>query len=475
MVGTFRRVGDAPFPGGKAKIHCGVYEWDPRDARIFGKFKIRFLSPDGQQGPRDYYVEPLLCNWLTGKPTCFLSDACRAGYKALVSLGDTFAGGEDGFRLWAALFRNRHAGHTSIRNRLAHAADFVEMAPSGQVCLIAPALDGECSTEGITLRTAAKRALRTALAGFSLAPSLHKYPFGAYMAAMESSFQGTGGKGADDARIIEWVRSALIFGPNSRDDEEGALRDRRLTSLFLARLMKSVKRRSVKEFDQWLRNARQHQYLALLGSTRGRGPEREEAARTAHGLYCVALWAAYAEMARCFGALMLRVLVDFVLQDQNNPSPEEEWLFQQQHFPQRYLAGLPLDFLPVPQLRCILQGVTPLWRALIMDPAQYDRYAQMLGIYGMFVRARRKADCKRKAPIARGADSLESVAHDAGNRPNREGTQRWSGPTAVRPVSPPSCQECGENLELFDAAPGEGPSGGRATYYCNFCKSQCHL
>jgi hypothetical protein len=100
---------------------------------------------------------------------------------------------------------------------------------------------------------------------------------------------------------------------------------------------------------------------------------------------------AYDRMARCYGALMLLVYVDFCLHGERDPSPEERWRFRQWHFPQLYLAGLPLDFMEKPQLRWIIRGLRKFWDERVMEPARYDTFTDLLGVYGALVRSRRKA------------------------------------------------------------------------------------
>jgi len=111
---------------------------------------------------------------------------------------------------------------------------------------------------------------------------------------------------------------------------------------------------------------------------------------------------AYSLMSRCWGALMLLVYVAFYLEGERQAISEEQrwlerWRFRQLHFPQLYLAGLPLDFLGVPQLRWVFPALQRLWANEIIDPECYDTVTDRLGYLGEVARERRKADRERKS------------------------------------------------------------------------------
>src|SRR5262249_28890313 len=159
---------------------------------------------------------------------------------------------------------------------------------------------------------------------------------------------------------------------------------------------------------------REHQYLALLGSSRAKGDKKEEAAEQARRIASAWMWLSYQLMARCYGALMMTVLMDFCLNSQLALTIEEQWLFRQMHLPQLYLAGLPVDFLGKAQLRCIFLALRERWLNLIYEPTAYDSLTDMLGWFGLLIRDRRRADRRRKAeeaghrPIRSSADILEN-------------------------------------------------------------------
>src|SRR5262249_1741552 len=152
-----------------------------------------------------------------------------------------------------------------------------------------------------------------------------------------------------------------IYGPVSPNDQVLALQDPEVFKRVANKLWRATTR-STQDFDSWLKNLREHQYLSLVGGTKRRGDARESAAIQALRIYCTLLWMAYERMARCYGTLMMLVYLDFCLHSEQEPTPEEKWLFRQWHFPQLYLAGLPLDYLGKPQLRWIIRTLHALWR-----------------------------------------------------------------------------------------------------------------
>src|SRR5262245_4299255 len=172
MSSQFLRVGERPFPAGDGMARCGVYEWTPTNPKRHGKFKIRFLSPDGEWGPRTFYVEPLLDLWLTGKPTRFLEQACAYGYKILSELDPLAAADRNVYRLCQALFRNRNEGHLPIRRRFSRAIDFVSVNREDGHSLVTPGLGREdrVAHTADDLFVLANKLLGDALAGTRVVP-----------------------------------------------------------------------------------------------------------------------------------------------------------------------------------------------------------------------------------------------------------------------------------------------------------------
>ena len=162
-------------------------------------------------------------------------------------------------------------------------------------------------------------------------------------------------------------------------------------------LLNAARTKTPRAFDSWLAKVREHRYLALVGGTRLSGDAREEASAQAQRIYCALLWLAYQRMARCYAALMLLVSLDADLNEDLKLTAEERWLFRQWHFPQLYLAGLPLDFLGKAQLRWVIPRLHRLWANRVLEAEQYDVLTDLLGIYGALVLNRREADRREKA------------------------------------------------------------------------------
>jgi hypothetical protein len=504
MPGRFSRVGDTRWPGGGTPP-CGVYEWDPNDPRL-GKFSIRFLSPDEPGRPRVYYVEPLLRLWLDGEPTRFLERACDVGHTVLAQLAPDTADDDVLHRLWRALFRNRHRGHGRVGRRFTCAIDFVDLGPGGP-SLLTPGL-GDDSRAEAPLRggphMVANQLLREALTRGGAPPRLAWCGLLDVVAAYRAMSKdtrppGAGSGGACGFPLDEWpgrggldllftggwarrrrrwdvryavpkVRSALIHGPVSAADQDLAVADRETFARFVAALRKAAQTRTPRAFDDWLGEAREHGYRPLVGGGRLRGHRREEAGLQARRLHGALLWRAYERLARCYGALMLVAYVDLCLSRECPPTPEERWLFRQYHFPQLYLAGLPLDFLETPQLRWVVPTLHELWGGLVVEPECYDVVTDLLGLYGQLAGSRREADRRRKA-AARGravGGRLEQ------RRPRTNGTGALPGGPEdgdCRPLTSTSCPRCGDRLQPFGSGFVEdlGQSLVRVRLYCPGC------
>jgi hypothetical protein len=502
VFSQFKRVGEKPFPSGGAKLRCDAYEWTPKNPKQHGKFKIRFLSPKGDCGPRLFYVEPLLDLWLTGKPTRFLEEACAYGYKVLRELEPHSGDDQNVYRLCQALFRNRHAGHLQIGRLFSRATDFVSVGPGQAPYLVTPGLGSDDGPENVksTIRDMADDLLRDALSHAGVVPRKRHYRFSDVLATYESQLKGTemrapdGAGGASCAVPIDtlpgrtrldllftdgltrgcpWdgkhamikVRSALIYGPVSADDQALAVRDPEAFKKCLGSLWRAASTRSPKAFDSWLATVREHRYLALIGGTRLKDEAKAEAAAQAQRIYCTSLWTAYERMARCYGALMMLVFLSLCLDDELKLTEEERWLFRQWHFPQLYLAGLPLDFLGKPQLRWVIRTWHRLWGDRVFEPERYDVLTDLLGIYGLMVRTRREADRKQKAapldeylvavPAAKEDDALWQLERQ--------------GPCPQ--LATLNCPGCGSRLQLSDwAAPDVSDRArSRVWLYCPGC------
>jgi hypothetical protein len=471
------------------------------------------LSPN-EPGPRIYYIEPLLRNWIENKPTRFLEAACAYGYRVLTELEpQRFEDKEEQqvYKLCQAIFRNRHRGHAGMRRLFTCAADLVEFDGQGGATIVAPGFDHDQrfprATAGGTVHRTARRLLAKAFRRDRSTPRRRRSAFSELIAAYRSQVQQPPVvvDGDSEARFffpiqtlpgrsdLDWlytdgleriashwrgndamakVRSALISGPVSRQDQALAVRDPVAFRRFVRLLGRATKDRSPREFDDWLAHVREHGYLALVGGTRLRDEEREEAARQAQRIYGALAWLAYERMARCYGALMLMVFADLCLDGDREPDLEEQWQFRQRHFPQLYLAGLPLDFLAKPQLRWVLQSLTERWRNPRLAPETYDEVTDLLGLYGVLARNRREADRRQKDAAQGRSASVDPSLLEERHADNDAELLAAEDERAPRRLSSPECPACRGPLKNPQFIGRISASLWRVRLYCPGCNEE---
>jgi len=484
MASRFAQIGEGEFPGSRGKVKCGVYEWDPGDLKRHGRFRLQFLSPEGEPGPRVFYSGPVLGLWMEDRPTCFLERACKHGRRVLAELQPSVPEHPVVVPISEALFRNRDSGHHSINRLFQTAADFVTLGPGGTLGLVTPGIGEDIlqppDGAGGSVHRRAKRLLSEALRGVGVEKAGDRSRFPGVLAAYEALTQGARdlnrGQGGscfvpfdelpgrsgldllfvdglkrstpwDGERAMANVRSALIFGPVSKADEALPVQDRALFKRFCAKLRTAAKTRPARDFDRWLADVRTHGYLSLVGGTPLKGENRERASLQATRMYCALTWMAYQWAARCYGALMLRVFLDFCLSD-CRPSEEERWLFRQYHFPQLHLAGLPLDFFGKAQIRWVIRMLKLLWAGPVIEPDRYDFITDLLGVFGGLVRVRREEDRRSKAAPAgkRMTATDSSILSDV--LVSKDDQWGKGIQPAARKLSSRDCPRCGEQLDL---------------------------
>jgi hypothetical protein len=506
VAGRFVRVSEVPYLWGDGTPRCGVYEWAPGGPKNSEKFRIRFLSPDGESGPRVYFVESLLRLWLNDEPTRFLERACAFGYKVLAEIDPTSADDRDVYKLCQALFRNRHEGHDAVGRMFSCAVDFVDYSPGGPPRLLTPGL-GEGAAEhappaGETAHQTASRLLREALnQGEKGTAGTWTSAFAGVLDAYERLLEEsrpperkgprrtsrffpldelpgrskvdllftdglTRGAHWKDEEAMDRVRGSLVYGAPASKDQEAAVKHPDFKR-FVRELGESARTRAGHAFDEWLENVRQHRYISLVGGARLTGTAKEEAAARARRFFSLLMWMAYERMARCYGALMLLAYIDFCLANEGERDPEERWLFRQWHLPQMHLAGLPLDFLGKAQLRWVIRGLQGLWWGGVGTPECYDQITDLLGVYGALVRERREADRRTKAAPAykyttpAGPEVLSDL----------EAKEDYLPPDPVRELSSPDCPVCASKLRWSDSSPPDLSERSRARLplYCPGC------
>lgn len=487
MPNQFVRVGTVSFLGNE-HIPSGIFEWRPFNAKRHGKFKIRFVSPDEEPAPRKYYIEPLLDAQLDGKTTAFLDAACHHGYKILSVLEQHTPEDRDFYRLARAIFRNRDAGHSRITREFKSVLDFVEFSPGKSSVLIVPGLDGGTirsdSHGGKGVQQRAREFMKSALDLTDIVPAKKPRGFSDVLTAIERMVRGTStqdlrqllesgisfpldklpGRGDLDLlftdgwllRTPQWnwqqtkqkVRSALIYEPDFEAGQKGALVDEEILSA-VRRLDQALSDlRNPRDFDRWLTGVREHGYLSLIRGTNLKGERKKAASRRANRIFCDLTWMSYELMARCYGALMLIVFLDFCVSAEREPSPEERKLFRQMHFPQIILAGLPLDFLNRPQLRWVARTLQDCWCDEDFGLKHSQDVSDLLGVFGVVVRERRHSDRTRKS------NAVEFSMTD-----QHVDTQPEAG------LEHRMCPDCDYSLELYEAG----------HYICPICEKHFHF
>ena len=184
-------------------------------------------------------------------------------------------------------------------------------------------------------------------------------------------------------------------------------------------------------------------------------------------------------MARYYGALMLLAFIDFGMNNTDGqPSLFEKWMFRQWHFPQLYLAGLPLDFLDRPQLRWIIHALHELWKKGETSSELYDGLTDLLAFFGLLVRERRQADRNQKPKarlvtvgdqkqLAEGNADLNEVRGIAESTGIVNEEAAADGPVML---TSKQCPCCGEDLDWPQDSKPLGNGRVRASFFCSNCE-----
>src|SRR4051812_8142929 len=140
MTTRFKLVENGVFLG-SAEIPNAIYEWQMPNQKRFGKLRVRLVVLDGP--PRRFYLEPILQAAMDKEyATKFILKACNSGYKLLKNLEKHGHAETLAYKMYAALFRNRHEGRFRVARKFSSPRDFVDFNPSqGQPSLITPGLE----------------------------------------------------------------------------------------------------------------------------------------------------------------------------------------------------------------------------------------------------------------------------------------------------------------------------------------------
>ena len=498
MVSFFRLVKQDKFLG-KPAVPCAIYEWQPPNPPKFGRFKTRFQVPL-DDGPRIFYLDPLIRSLV--KPelgTQFLLRACKYGYKWLAELEKHSEADAQTYGMYHALFRNRHAGHIGISREFASPREYVDFSPDqGQPSLITPGLESIPTREqnvGHTQSQTALRMLRDAMLNTSGESTKHVMtyyrklffsgrrprPAGEGVNEMYLPIDTLPGRSDLDLKFTDgnyrttghprWgdtvatVRQSLMYGPCSNADFAGIFDGTDRFCFCIAQIRHAYLNRRPQDFDRWLKNVREHGFLALIKDGRQLcGEERKQAMVVAKTMFCRLLWSAYQAMARCYGVLMLLISLHLAFDEEIKATPVEELIFRSLHLPQIYLAGLPLSFLTRSQMRWIIVPLHTLWRDERFDSEAYDPLTALLGVFGQLLQQRRTADRKMKAGVKRHEHS--EVDHLRAEEEESDlvlNASQWDGST--------KCKTCRQPLS-FDRLLAAEESRITFVMYCKKCDKE---
>lgn len=316
----------------------------------------------------------------------------------------------DEFRMMKSLFQNRLKGAVAVKRKLRSAGEMVRSSTSGYAALpdedradlptgkkgqhltgrpvevIVPGLGGDGPPMGgATSSPTAGDALRSALesrgveleAGTPLASAAKHYiqrtafdDIADQQAGAEGLFLLKRPFALDNFTTVGLYRTTPWNGVAAINAVGGGLLagEARLSEDLLryqaspyaaqvrARFIKAAAKPAT-AFAKWLGTVRETGFVRLLGTDFPDVPRDEELRGSLRTDYRALLWQAYQLMARCYGAWAWRVWIDFRMNNPaGQPTPEEDWLFRNQNFPNIAFAGLPLAFLSPAQLSWV-QGI----------------------------------------------------------------------------------------------------------------------
>ena len=170
-------------------------------------------------------------------------------------------------------------------------------------------------------------------------------------------------------------------------------------------------------------------------------------------------------MARCYGMLMLAVWINFSLSSDLAPDERERWLFRQRHFPQLFLAGLPVDFLGYAQYPWIHRSFRGLLREGIRQAEPYDCLWQMLNFYSLLVARRRETDRERK----RGSSLETMVTSRAVEDTSDSDDWEYISGKGLADLTSTTCPRCGSKLIPLKVVEELDATHVRARFDCPEC------
>lgn len=412
MRGRWTLAGSRPFPLSEG-ITCQFYRWDaPAE---FDGFEVAFYCPDGEL-PRRFLCGAALEYWRDSENGAGQVDRiCQIGLRVLSRLeGDLYAVENqtkpnlpapppiEAYEFYHALFRNRLLGHVSLKRHLRCKKDLIDLRKQGPEKWLIPTGLPETRDERLTGKEAIARLQEhffaeareeLIIAEPCLLPIDRMRARGSVLEyfLVDGLYRKPGSITPDKS----WGAAArsLIAGMDWVADEAVATAHIEEYRHFYKRLIVSFGDNAPEAFDNWLKTESEKGFHRLLpDGHKLRGSDREEAKRMARSFYRLLLWAAYQEMARAYGALLLVITVDFCNDRDINPTPVEQQLFNCMNRPQVFLGGLPLAFFTSAQLGWILGPLLDLWGLECFESENYDALTRLLGLYGQTALERREVD-----------------------------------------------------------------------------------
>lgn len=482
---------------------CVAYDWTCPEA--IGKARFRFVHVEGES-PRLFFLERLHGQLGRTGASAFLNKICECGFKALRLFEASRSLQQTEPEPWLSLFRNRNAGHFRVARELRTLADLVvDDGSAQQLELVVPGFPAADRKFGATTLTGFKkrqiaawrllksnepyRACRTAQDVFKVQQEqASRQPLLEILKSREQFFELPGYSPLDEVLIAgardgdyaaeflrtqHWVVGAMINGFDPGPDCGEVEEHREEFVHFMDRIGKKTVNCNAKEFDAWLRHSREHGFVRLLPPN-SRIPGRKG---TATAFFRIALWFAYAMVARAYGAVMLIAWMDFCDDGLITPTAVEQMLFQNMHCPQYGLGGIPISFLGPPHW--LFAG--ELLNKFLSEDDIHDRdvvvrrLALRLREFSRVNSERRTADREVKRARRRrrlGEEPVQRFPSDDASEPAfNHGDNIRQESTSPGVLSSPQCEKCKKKKVLQLARRGKVPVDGKiwVELYCKDC------
>ncbi|MBA4192397.1 MAG: hypothetical protein C0467_30890 [Planctomycetaceae bacterium] len=425
LTGVWHEGGLQPFPGWERLI-CRRYVW-----RTPNGFEIPFLVPT-EPGPRRFFAEPLLNAWHRRQaPADFVDRVCRKGLPVLAGINryeseqDAVGAPPLGMRpsvddllFYFEVFKLRRTGNEAVNRRLSK-RDLLTKSHEVRACLI----------PGAPKQTAHQRSAADIVRFFGIeylnAVKADSKPRESVSTTdLLGSLVGFAGQafidGVDQrswtsvAYKTTWqsVASTVVAGLDLFNDQECALEQESEFREFVGRLHHGWLEKGEEGFAKWAARERQRKWHRLLAGyhevarrTRcKRVPSpavADELKERATRYFRILLWVSHVQMGLAFGAVMTAAWTTFCDSKLIAPTHAERRIYRLLNAPQRFLAGLPLAFVPLEPLTWIIP--------FLLDRLNGDgeellerSMSDILGLYSATIAEVRQRDADGKRSKATG-------------------------------------------------------------------------